>query len=172
VKLYRAKVPTIAREALDQLIREGDIDVAAEDRDEAEKDLVAIMDEYLRRDNDLRDRIRDEMAALNLPYNEFGKTRKRLAEEMGHPVGDEVERFIARQIIENMLISRYVSEVFSDDKALFKKLILALRAHDVDERQIREEAESRVKNLREGTVEYEIALAAAVKDVKKRRGLI
>lgn len=172
MKLYRAKVPAIAREVIDLLVREGDIEVEPDDREEAEKDLVAILDEYLRRDSDLRDLIRDEMAAANLPYNEFGKTKKRLAEEMGHPVGDEVERFMARQFIENMLISKYVVEVYTDDKVLFKKLLLALRAHDVDERQIREEAEGRVKNQREGTVEYEIALQQAVKDVKKRRGLI
>ncbi len=172
MKLYRAKVPLIAHDIVDGLVRDGDIDVEPADRAEAEKDFVAIMDEHLRRDGEMRDRIRDEMAALNVPYNEFGKNRKRIAEEMGHPVGDEVERFLARQFIENMLISRFVGEVYTDDKLLFKKIMTALRAHDVDERQIREEAEARVKNVREGTVEYEIALQAAIKDVKKRRGLI
>ena len=38
-------------------------------------------------------------------------------------------------------------------------------------RAIREEAAAKVKNVREGTVEYEIALADAVREVKKRRGL-
>jgi hypothetical protein len=172
MKLYKAKVPTIAADVIEVLVRDGDIDVAASDRSEAEKDLVAIMEEFLRRDNELRDRARDEMAAQNIPYNEFGKTWKRIAEETGHPTNDEVERFLTRQFIENMLISRFVGEVYTDDKALFKKVMIQLRVHDVDERQIREEAEGKVKNVTQGTVDYEIALQSAMRDVRKRRGLI
>ena len=40
------------------------------------------------------------------------------------------------------------------------------------EQAIREEAASKVKNVREGTVDYEIALQNAMRDVKKRMGLI
>ena len=47
-----------------------------------------------------------------------------------------------------------------------------LRGHDVDEQEIRAEALTKVKNVREGTVDYEIALQNAVKDVKKRRWLL
>jgi hypothetical protein len=42
----------------------------------------------------------------------------------------------------------------------------------VDEREIREVAADKVKNIREGTVDYEIALRGAVLDEKKRRGLV
>ena len=37
---------------------------------------------------------------------------------------------------------------------------------------IRQEAIGKIKNVAEGTVDYEIALQNAVKDVKKRRGLM
>ena len=42
----------------------------------------------------------------------------------------------------------------------------------MDERALRAEAKEKIANIAEGTVDYELALQAAVKDVKKRRGLI
>lgn len=172
MKLYRAKIPTIAKAVLERLSDEGDIELSPDRRDEAEKDLCAIMDEYVRRDNELREHIRDEMADHAIPYSEYGRTRKRLAEEIGHPLGDDVERFLCRQFIENLLISPNVDEVYEEDRVLYKKVMEVLKAHDVDEAEIREEATARIKNVQEGTVDYEIALQEQVRQVKKRRGLI
>ncbi|NCG18520.1 MAG: DUF507 family protein [Rhodobacterales bacterium] len=172
MKLYRAKIPVIAKELILRLCDEGDIDVELDNRDEAEADLVAIMEDFSRRDSALRTRIKDYMADRQLPYGEYGRTRKRLCEEAQHPMGGDVDRFLARQFIENLMISRFIEEVFEEDRVMYKKAIEVLKGHDVDERSIREEAAAKVKNEREGTVEYEIALQAAVRDVKKRQGLI
>jgi hypothetical protein len=149
MKLYRAKVPQIAKEVVDRLVAEQCIEVKAENREEAERDLAAIMDEYLRRDSELREQIRDHM-----------------------PLNDDVERFLCRQFIENMMISPHVEEVFEEDRVMYKKVMEILKENDVDENEIREEAASRIKNVAEGTVDYELALQDAVKAVKKRRGLI
>jgi uncharacterized protein len=172
MRLYRAKIPMIAKEVIESLVTADDIEVLPENREEAEQDLVAIMEEYRRRDMRLRDRIKDHMAARKIPYSEYGRTRKRLADENGHPMGDDVERFFCRQFIENLLISRFVEEVYAEDRIMYKKIMEVLTGHDVDEREIRDEAVAKIKNVQEGTVDYEIALQAAVKDVKKRRGLI
>ncbi len=172
MRLYRAKIPMIAKEVIEALASADDIEVLPENREEAEQDLVAIMEEYRRRDMRLRDRIKDHMAARKIPYSEYGRTRKRLADESGHPMGDDVERFFCRQFIENLLISRFVEEVYAEDRIMYEKIVEVLTGHDVDEREIRDEAVAKIKNVQEGTVDYEIALQAAVKDVKKRRGLI
>lgn len=172
MKLYRAKIPTIAKETIDLLVEDGDIEVASDNRDEAERDLVAIMEEYVRRDSEFRNAIKDEMARKKIPYDQYGRTRSRIAEQTGHPLGDDVERFITRQIIENLLISPFVDEVYAEDKDIHKKVITILREHHVDEGEIREAAQSRIKNVREGTVEWEVALQGAMREVKKRRGLL
>ncbi len=172
MRLYRAKIPVIAKEVIEALSAAGDIELLSENREEAEKDLVAIMEEYRRRDMNLRDRIKDFMSARKIPYSEYGRTRKQLADEQGHPMGDDVERFLCRQFLENLLISRFIEEVYAEDRVMYKKIMEVLGGHDVDERAIRDEALAKIKNVQEGTVDYEIALQAAVKDVKKRRGLI
>lgn len=171
MKLYRAKIPVIAEEVIRVLLQEELIEVLPESREEAEKDIVAIMDEYVRRDMEFRNAIKDDMAARNVPYDQYGRVRSRLAEERNHPLGDDVERYLTRQFIENLLISPNIDEVYAEDKELHRKIIAILRGHHVDEREIREEAMEKIKNVREGTVDYEIALQNAMREVRKRRGL-
>ena len=172
MRVYRAKVPLIARDIVEAMLTANDVEIAAENREEAEKDFVAIMEEFVRRDMHLRNLVRDHMADRNIPYNEYGKTRSRIAEEMGHPLGEDVEKFLARQFVENLMISQFIDEVFEEDRVIYKRLLDVLRGHNVDEGDIREEAKARLKNIREGTVDYEIALQKAVREEKKRRGLI
>jgi len=171
MKLYRAKIPVIAHEAVKVLLEAGDIEVEPGNRAEAEADLVAIMEEFLRRDADLRARAKDIVEKRSLPYGAYGQVRKDLAEQSGHPMGDDVVRFLCRQFIENLLISPSVDEVYADDATMLRRLREVLAAHDVDEEGIRTEAAARIKNVKEGTVEYELALAEAVRDIKKRKGL-
>ena len=130
------------------------------------------MEEYLRRDYQLRDQVKDHMAAGGVPYDQYGKIRNKIAEEWNHPTGDAVEKFLARQFIENFMISRFIEEVYTDDAVLWRKTLDIIRSHDVDERALRDEAKTLIKNEREGTVDYEIALQRSMRDVKKRRGLI
>ncbi len=172
MKLYRSKVPVIAQECIEALVRDNDIEVDPSRREEAQADLVAIMDDYLRRESELREEIRDHMADNGIPYDQYGKTRTKMAEQRGHPLGDDIERFLVRQFVENLMISPNVEEIYEEDRVIYKKMMDVLRAHDVDEEALREEAKDKIKNVAEGTVEYEIAMRSAVRDVKKRRGLI
>lgn len=170
MRLYRTKVAEIARDAIMALTTTGDIEV--NDLEEAQQDLVAIMEEFLRRDGELRRRVKDHMARHNMPYGDYGRVRKGVAEEMAHPLGDDVERFLARQFIENLMITRFVDEVYADDEDMYKKVLEVIRSFHVDEEALREEAASKVKNVKFGTVEYEIALRDALLEVKRRHGLI
>ncbi|HMV70230.1 MAG TPA: DUF507 family protein [Myxococcota bacterium] len=172
MKLYRAKVPAIASECLARLAADGDIELDGEHRADAEADLAAIMEDYLNRDNALREEIRDHMSRRSMTYDQYGKVRTAMAEGQGHPLGDDVERYLARQFSEYLMISRWVEEVYADDKVIYKKLLAILKNHHVDENAIRDEARSKIKNIREGTVEFEVAMEGAVREVKKRKGLI
>lgn len=171
MKLYRAKIPAIAHDVIEALAKDGDIEVVAEKKPEAEKDLVAVMEEFVRRDREFNDKIGDHMERRGISYDQRGSVRKQLAELHEHPLGEDVERFLCRQFVEALMISPSIEEVFEDDKVMYKKVMVVLRGHDVNEAEIRDEAISKIKNVKEGTVEYEIALEHAVRDVKKRRGL-
>lgn len=172
MKLYRSKVPEIAEQCLKALLAEGDVEVMEGQEEEARKDFEAIMEDFLRRDADLREAIKDHMSRAAIPYDQYGKVRSRMAEDRGHPMGDDVERYLVRQFVENLMVSPFIEEVYEEDKAIYKKLMDIVRGHHVDEEEIRNEARDKIKNVAEGTVDYEIAMRNAVRDVKKRRGLI
>ena len=172
MKLYRARIPAIAHHIIEELCNGGDIEVEPENRGEAELDLVSVMEEYLRRDYQLRDRVKEQMHIASVGYDQYGKWRSRLAEEWNHPTGEAVGKFLARQFIEGFMISRFVEEVYTEDGLLWRKTLDLLRSHDVDERALREEARASIKNAKEGTVDFEIAMEKALREVKKRKGLI
>ena len=172
MKLYRAKIQPIAHAVIDSLTTSDVLEVAPENRTEAELDLVAIMEEYSRRDFALRDAVKEHMANQGLPYDMYGRTRSRMAQDWGHPTGDDVEKYLARQFVENFMISNFIEEVYGEDKDIYKAILEILRNNDVDERALREEARAKIANVREGTVDYEIAMSKAMKEVKKRHGLI
>lgn len=171
MKLYRSRMPTIAHAVVERLCNESDIEVQPENREEAERDIVAILDTFTRRDQDLHEKVRESMEQRGLPYDQYGKVRKQVAEQWDHPLGDEVERYLSRQIVENFMISRFVEEVYSEDRELYKKILDTMKANDVDENALRVEARERIKNVQEGSVDYENALSRSLKEVRKRHGL-
>jgi hypothetical protein len=171
MRLYRARIPTIAHVVIDNLCNQNDIEVDLENRAEAEQDLVSIMEEYLRRDYQLRDTVKERMEREGIGYDRYGKLRSQLAEEWQHPSGEEIERFLARQFVENFMISRFIEEVFTEDGLLWRKTLALIKNHDVDERALRDEARGLIKNTREGTVDYELAFDRALREVRKRHGL-
>lgn len=172
MKLYRSTIPDIARRAVIRLTEEGDVDIAPEMIEESIQDLVAIMEDYSRRDSRLREDIKDHMASRNLSYDQYGRVRSRMAQSRNHPLGSDVERYLARQFLEMMLNSPSVEEVYGEDKVILRKLGEVLESFDVDEDAIREEAKGKVKNAREGTMEYEILLNNAILEVKRKKGLL
>jgi hypothetical protein len=172
MKLYRAKIQPIASAVIEQLNTSGAIEVLPENKVEAELDLVAIMEEYSRRDFALRDAVKEYMADHGVPYDRYGRTRSRMASEWGHPTGEGVEKYFARQFSENFMISNFVEEIYAEDKDIYKAIMGILIGHDVDEGALRDEARSKIANVTEGTVDYEIAMSKAMKEVKKRHGLI
>ncbi len=171
MKLYRARVPAIARTVIERLVEGGDIDVETVNREEAAKDLVAIMENYLQRDMALGEAVKARMDANHVPWDERNKVRQEVATEWSHPTGHHVESHLAHQFSENFMISRFVGEVYSDDRALKAKLKTILKEFDVDESALRTEAEEKIKNINKGSVEYQDALTRALKEVRKRHGL-
>ena len=172
MRLYKAKVAEIAQAIIQNLNDDGHIEVDNMNRSEAEADIVAIMTEYLNRDRRLRETVRERMAKFSIPYDQYSKIRSQIAQEWGHPVGNRVERYLSNQFIESFMISRFIDEVFSEDHVIRKGILEILKGFDVDEGALRDEAREQIKNVQENTVEYEIRFSQALKEIKRRHGLI
>jgi uncharacterized protein len=169
VKLYTAKIGTIAEETIRTLVADGDIEVS--DAHEAQLDIEAILKEYVRLDRELTDKAKDLMEQRNLPYGQFGKLKRGMAEERQFALGEEATAWMANQILESFMASAHVEEVFAEDTVLRKKVREVLRKHMAVDDELDEEVRRRIKNLEEGTAAWDVEYAKAMDQIKRKHGL-
>ena len=172
MRLYRSRVAGIAKKIIKELTENNHIEVEAPNRLEAVADLEAIMVEHIKREHRLRDAVRERMATLRIPYDEYGRTRSRLAKEWGHPLGNQIDRYLSSQFVESFMVSPYIEEVFSDDNTMKRLIQDILKEFDVDEGALRDEAREKIKNISESSPEYEIRFEQALREVRIRHGLV
>jgi hypothetical protein len=169
MKLFTGKVPIIAAEITKILVDEGDIESDAPE--EVELDITAVLKEYIRTDRELTEKAKDLCENRNLPYSAFPKIKRQLAEQRGFMVGDEAIDYIMEQIIGAFMHSQFVEEIFSEDHELKRKMRTAIKRHTDIEDEIDKEARAKIKNLQEGTRDWDIEYSKAMAQVKRRRGL-
>jgi len=172
MRLYKSQIPRIAADVINTLRLEGDIVVDDADRPEAIQDLCSIMEEYLRQENKVVQETREFMEAHQITYDQFGKVKGQVAESRAHPTGDEGIRWIVGQMIENFMISRFVSEVFGEDKKMRKTMMRLFKKHLIEEADLDREVRQRLKNLRPGTKQFEIEYERVLDEVRRKRGLV
>ena len=171
MRLYRSQIPRIAEDIIGKLQLDGDIVVESEDRAEAEQDIRAIMEEYLRQEHRVVQETREHMEAHQITYDQFGKIKSRFAERRSHPTGDDGIRWIVGQVLENFMMSRFIAEVFGDDRVMRKTMMALFRRHLIDEADLDREVRGRLKNLRPGTEKWEIEYRRMMEEVRRKRGL-
>ena len=171
MRLYSGKIPAIAQEMIRKFRDEGDIEVAAANLPEAQLDVEAVLKEYLRMDRELTDKAKDTMEKRGLPYGQFARTKRIMAEERGFPLGDDVLLYLANQILEVFMHSKNVDEVFADDVDLRKKVQALLKKHMAIDEELDQEVRRRIKNLEEGTANWEIEYGKVMEQLKRKHKL-
>jgi hypothetical protein len=169
MKLYTGKIPTIAQEIIQTLVQANDIEV--NDAHEAQLDVEAVLKEYVRMDRECTDKAKDLLEQRKLPYGQFGKLKRALAEERGFALGEEAPSWITNQVLETFMQSTHVDEVYADDVALRKKLKDILKKHMAVDEELDQEVRRRIKNLEEGTQTWELEYAKVMEQIKRKHGL-
>jgi len=172
VKIYRGKIRPISEEIVTTLLAENDIEVAAEQVEEVILDVEAIVKEYIRLDEEFNKQAREILQERGLSYTEFGKVKRELAEEKKFESGDRAIFWIGTQILECFMVNNRVNEVFSEDWVMRKKIIKIFNKHLGLEEQVDKETRSRIKNVLEGTPEWEIEYKKIYNQIARKRGLL
>jgi len=172
MRLYRAQVPRIAHDIIQTLRQDGDIEVEDANIQEAVKDAIAIMEEYLKKDFEILEQAKNLVDTRGLTHSDLGRIKRELYERHSHPTGEQGIRFIVGQIVESFMISRHVDEVFTDDLVLRRKLFELFKRHMVDEDQMDQEVRDRLKNLQEGTSAWQIQYQKIMREVRRKHGLL
>jgi hypothetical protein len=168
MKLYSAKITPCAAELIRQLVEGGDIEVG--NASEAQLDVEAVLKEYLRTDRSITDRAKDMMEQKGLSYAQFGKIKRALAEEQGFAAGEEGLGWILNQLVETLMHSQHVDEVFADDAILRRKMREVLRRHMALDEELDHEVRRRIKNLEEGTTAWDIEYQKVMEQLKRNKG--
>ena len=172
MRLYPKVIPTIAREVVQTLMQDGDIEVETLRIADAEMDMAAIMKEYLAAEERVNAATREALERRGYDHSRFNQVKREMADVRGFKMGDEGIEYVIGQMIEFLLISRNVEEVYSEDHALRKKVFQIFKKHlDVDE-EIDREARARLKHLQEGTTAFDVEYQKTIELLRRSRGLI
>ena len=172
MRLYPKVIPIISRESIQKLMQDGDIEVEPLRIADAEMDLSAIMREYLANEERVNQATREALERRGYDYSKFNQVKREMADVRGFKMGDEGIEYVINQMIEFLLISRNVEEVFAADNVLRQKIYAIMKKHlDVDE-EIDKEARARLKHLQEGTSAFDIEYNKTVEQIRRARGLI
>lgn len=171
MRLYPKAIPNISREIVHTLMTDKDIEVETLRIADAEMDLSAIMREYLANEERVNQATKEALLRRNYDASKFGQVKREMAEVRGFKMGDEGIEYVIGQILEFLLISRNVEEVFSEDPPMRKKIMGIMKKHlDVDE-EVEREARARVKHLQEGTVAWDVEYNKVLEQIRRARGI-
>ena len=172
MRLYPKVIPAIAREVVQTLTNEGDIEVEPLRVADAEMDMAAIMKEYLANEERVNQATREALERRGYDHSRFNQVKREMADVRGFKMGDEGIEYAIGQMLEFLLISRNIEEVFSDDPIMRKKIFTIMKKHlDVDE-EIDREARARIKHVQEGTGAWDIEYSKTVEMIRRAKGLI
>ena len=170
MRLYPGVISRIAKEIIDYLVRDGDIEVEKKLVEEAELDMSAIMQEYLRLETDLYESAKDTLDNRGLQANELYRMKENLASARNMPTGEEGIEWMINQMLEFLMISQNVEEVFSEDNIMRKKIFSVVKSYLNIDDYLDKEVRKRIKNMDENTPQWRLEYQKHLRMLKKARG--
>jgi hypothetical protein len=169
MRLYRGKVEAIAEEIIRTLREQGSVEL--ENETEARVDIESVLNEFLRLEREIVDDAKNRMEIRGLGYAQLGKMRNQVSKERGAPTQDEVLPYLLDQIMNLLFHSGNIAEIFAEDVDLRKAITPILRKHMEVDSDLDREVRSKIKNLQEGTTDFDVEYARVMEQTKHKRGL-
>ena len=171
MRLYRRIIPKMSKDIIAGLRGDGDIEIDDQKLEEAELDVAAILVEYCNAEDRLNQETRDALTRRGLSAERFAQVKRGLADAKSHKTGEEGAEYVINQMLEALMHSRNVEEVFAEDHEMRRKISETMRKYLGIDEEIDREARSRLKNLREGTPDWDSEYERVVSQLKRARGI-
>ncbi|MDA0713061.1 MAG: DUF507 family protein [bacterium] len=171
MQLYRKIIPKIARDTARTLATLKLIEIEDGKQDEAELDMAAVMVEYLNEEDRINKEARDLLAKRGISADRFSQAKKSVADMRGFKIGDEGLEYILDQLSEALFASSNIAEVYADDVELRKNIRDTINKYLSISESLDKAARGRLRNLREGSPEWEIEYPRIIAQLKKQKGL-
>ena len=171
MRIYRERIPTIARGIVQALLGADLIEFEASAREEVELDCASVLQEYRRTDWELTERARDLVSLQGLDYSHTHKIKGRLAAEKKFMIGENAIEWLVEQTLEILLQSNHVEEIFGEDNDLRKAIAPVLRKELHVGSDLDQQVRRRIKNLQEGTSDFDVEYQKTMEKIRKTRGM-
>jgi hypothetical protein len=168
--LYRKVIPKIARDIIHALCNQKAIEVETSRMSEAELDLAAVIVAHLDAEEEISREAADTLARLNMPKERFAQMKQRFAERRGIKIGEDGLEYLLGQLLEALFASKNIDEIFSEDVELRKIIKECMNKSLKISEDVEQEARNRLKNIHEGTPEWDIEYPRMIAQVKKQKG--
>ena len=172
MRLYAAKVGSISQEVVRALLAAKDIDL---EDPSAQREVIADVESVLRSFLDTEkvvdEKTRELLQRTGRGTGEFGRVRQQVAEHHGIKVGDDALDYLLDQVVEMLMHSSHVEEVFAEDVALRRHMAPIFKKYMQADTDVDTEVRAQLKHVREGTAQWDIEYSRAMDAVKRRRGL-
>ncbi len=169
MRLYSGKVPTIATEVVRALLTTNDIESGSPR--EVEGDVASVLNQYLGDEREVNERAKDILERTGKPQSEYARVRELAAEEKGIKVGDEALDYLLDQVVEMLMHSTHVDEIYVEDVELRRKMAVIFKKHMAADARLDVEVRAQLKHVKEGTRQWEVEYARVLDQVRRLKGL-
>jgi hypothetical protein len=169
MRLFSGKIAGLSEELVKALAENQEIE--CESRKEVAKDLESVFSTYLDLDRQANERAKDLLQQRGMPQSEFSRLKRLAAEQTGIKVGDEMMDYLLDQLIEMLLHSANVDEVFGEDHALRRRMRPILKKYLELDEQMQEEVKSKLRHVQEGSRTWEVEYQRLMGEIQRRKGL-
>lgn len=170
MRLYSGKYNLIAEDVLKALVDAELLELEPGQDEEARLDIIGVLREYNRMDRELTERSKD--LTLQEGRSAQLKLKRQLARDKGFKYGEDGIEYIVAQIIEMLLQSASVAEVFGEDRELRARITPIIKKHTADrEDELDLEVRSKIRNLEEGSAAFDIEYERVMQRIRDKKGM-
>jgi uncharacterized protein len=169
MRLFSGKIAALSDEIVKALVDNAEIE--CESKKEVARDVESVFASYLQTEREVNDKAKSLLEGRGLSSTEFNRIKRLTAEQKGIKVGDEMMDFLLDQLIEILMHSSNVDEVFGEDHALRRRMRPILKKYlDIDE-ELDAEVRGKIKHVQEGSRTWEIEYQRVMGDIQRRKGV-
>jgi hypothetical protein len=166
--LTRAKLPSLATAIVRSLLEPSAL-IETEQREGVQADILAVLEQYVRDESDISTRARDLAAKRGGAATEQSRIKRELARQQGVGVGDDAIDYVLTQLLEMLMHSGNVDEIFAQDHELKLAMRAPLRKEQAAAEQMDESVRKRMKHVEEGSTQWEVEYQRLREEMSRRR---
>jgi hypothetical protein len=171
MRIYRKVIPKIAKDVVRSLLASRAIEVEDGHRDEAELDVAGTLVEYMNELDRLNTDAHETLQRHNLPVEMLGRVKKTIADNRKIVTGEEAREHVVTRMIDGLFDSKNIQEVFAEDNELRKVINEAMNKYIGVDEELDREVRGRLKNLREGTSEWEVEYGRLIDQMRHAKSV-